>query len=254
MSGIKKVKRDVVIITGASGGIGRGLSKAFANAGWAVLGIDRDYSENEHLAKQITLDLAEVFRDKIQLDLLTDAIAGELESCNRLVLVNNAAVQILSGMKDVTLNDLETSMRINAFVPVLLSQYLLLLAPEEFTMIVNIGSIHSTQSKRGFLPYAISKSGLDGVTRAMSLEIGDKVKVCGVRPAAIATDMLIAGFGENKSLLSELRSYHPSKSIGEIADVGKLVLALVNLEFSFINGAVINLDGGISHVLHDPNG
>ena len=65
--------------------------------------------------------------------------------------------------------------------------------------------------------------------------------------------MLLQGFSGDLEKLQELESYHPTKSIGEAAEVSKLAVSLASGDLQFLNGCNINIDGGISARLHDPD-
>ncbi|RTZ60769.1 MAG: SDR family NAD(P)-dependent oxidoreductase, partial [Gammaproteobacteria bacterium] len=101
--------------------------------------------------------------------------------------------------------------------------------------------------------YASSKAALVGLTRSMAVELGGRVRVNALCPAAIDTEMLRQGFADSQPGLQELSDYHPSKSIGDPAEVAKIVLCLADPDFRFLHGAVIGLDGGIAARLHDPD-
>ena len=74
----------------------------------------------------------------------------------------------------------------------------------------------------------------------------------GVAPAAVKTDMLLAGFSGNDAALNELERFHPSNSLGEPAEIAELVLFLCSGSVPFLNGSTIEAGGGIHARLHDP--
>ena len=119
--------------------------------------------------------------------------------------------------------------------------------------VLNIGSVHATQTKRGFAPYSVSKAALSGVTRACAIEYGRQFRTVELRPAAIATSMLEAGFEAMPEKRALLDSYHPTAEIGRPEEVAQVCLAVLELPGRFLNGSVINFDGGISFALHDPD-
>ena len=63
--------------------------------------------------------------------------------------------------------------------------------------------------------------------------------------------MLMSGFKKNKTNLKYLKKYHPSNSIGEPAELAKIVRMLIENNSNFLNGSIIDFDGGISSRLHD---
>jgi NAD(P)-dependent dehydrogenase (short-subunit alcohol dehydrogenase family) len=118
--------------------------------------------------------------------------------------------------------------------------------------VVNISSIHSTLTKPGFVCYATSKAALGGLTKSAAVELGAKVRINAINPAATATPMLVAGFEDKESALRELGSMHPLGRIAEPEEIARTAVFLASEKASFINGACLNVDGGISARLHDP--
>ena len=120
-------------------------------------------------------------------------------------------------------------------------------------VILNISSIHATQTKLGFSAYAASKSALSAYSRSMSIEWGEGIKVLEIRPAAISTQMLEDGFTSNPAARKALDKLHPSGAIASPAELARQALTLVLHAESFLNGSVIAFDGGISNCLLDPD-
>lgn len=85
----------------------------------------------------------------------------------------------------------------------------------------------------------------------MVIEYGDKIQINSIRPAAIYTKMLKQGI---KSLdkLNKLKKFHPSQSIGDPELISKIAFLLASNDNSFLNGSIIDVSGGISSKLHDP--
>lgn len=166
-------------------------------------------------------------------------------------VINCAATQITGNFADLAVEDIQTSFNVNTLAPLWLSQ-LCLPQMQPDGCIVNIGSIHARLTKAGFLPYSVSKSALSGLTRAMALELGHRIRVIEIQPAAIATPLLEAGFSDNPEARSELDEYHPTKRIGTPAEVAELCLIIFQHPITFLNGSVIPIDGGIGGALSDP--
>jgi NAD(P)-dependent dehydrogenase (short-subunit alcohol dehydrogenase family) len=115
--------------------------------------------------------------------------------------------------------------------------------------IVNIGSIHSSHSKKGFLVYATTKGAIKTMTQNLSLELAPDIMVNCIAPAAIDTPMLKAGLTKEEYL--QLERFHPVDRIGSPKELSKLVYTLCERNV-FLTGAFIEYDGGISKLLHDP--
>jgi NAD(P)-dependent dehydrogenase (short-subunit alcohol dehydrogenase family) len=107
-------------------------------------------------------------------------------------------------------------------------------------------------TKKNFVAYATSKAALSGMTKAMAVDLGGRVRVNAIEPAAIETDMLKAGFEGKSELYRQLEAYHPLGRIGRPEEVARLALAMIEGGIDFLDGACVGLDGGISGCLIDP--
>ncbi|GAB3940704.1 SDR family oxidoreductase [Spirosoma harenae] len=238
-----------VLITGVLGGIGSALAQSFREDGYYVYGLDVRQTEAHQADQLIQFDLYQFSTDesyRTEWQLKFRALIPELN-----VLINNAAVQLLDGLDHLKLNDWNHTIAVNLTGPLLLSQHFLDQLEEVNGCIINIGSIHQQLTKRKFISYATSKSALIGLTKALAVDLEGRVRVNAISPAAIETDMLLAGFNGNPEALDELRKIHPVQRIGFPKDVAKLAMFLASENSGFIHGANLTLDGGISSVLKD---
>jgi len=235
-----------VILTGALGGIGKAISDTLSEAGFRVVGIDRKAGAT------VQFDLEEVLHNP---GVLADLKAEVLDACKGAplnALINNAAVQQLSRLEDLAIENWQATLNNNLTVPFLLSKLFLSELQASGGSIVNISSVHAVATKPGFLSYSTSKSALEGLTRALAVELGGRVRVNAIRPAAIRTPMLEAGFADNPKSREELDKMHPMGRIGNPSEVADVVKFLISDAASFMTGAVVGVDGGILSRLHDP--
>jgi NAD(P)-dependent dehydrogenase (short-subunit alcohol dehydrogenase family) len=238
-----------VLITGVLGGIGSGLAKAFRDHGYYVIGLDIKETPPEYCDKFISFDLnlycsTAEYRNKMQ-----EHFDQEIESLD--VLINNAAVQLLGGIEELSLDDWNHTLNVNLTGPLLLSQFFLLKLEKVRGCIINIASIHQQLTKKRFISYATSKSALVGLTKSLSVDLQGRVRVNAISPAAIDTPMLHQGFNNDDAMVQKLHDIHPLRRIGKPQEVSKLALLLAEDGLGFINGANIQIDGGISNVLKD---
>ena len=241
------------LITGAAGGIGQALLCTFHSAGYQVIAVDQvPCPDNLEASHYLQIDLARTVIDEAYAEL----VFGEVRQClgtNQLkVLINNAAVQILAKTNELSRNDWKATLNVNLLAPFFWTQALLPELEASQGCVVNISSIHARLTKKNFVAYATSKAALSGMTRAMAVDLGGRVRVNAIEPAAIETDMLRAGFNGKSDLYRQLKACHPSGRIGKPEEVAKLALTLVDGAFEFLHGACIGLDGGISGRLLDP--
>jgi NAD(P)-dependent dehydrogenase (short-subunit alcohol dehydrogenase family) len=244
------IKSKAVFITGISGGIGQSLCSVFRQNGWVIVGSDIICPEIEP-DYFLTLDLSKISQKKQQ-NRLKNFIDEVKKNVGIAALINNAAIQITGTFNELGTNSLSKTLEININAPFIITKMLFEHLSKHNGRIINIGSIHSKQTKKGFLPYAVSKAGLLGLTRSLSLELGHAISVNSIEPAAIDTQMLMKGFNNNEAILSQLKKFHPTGSIGCPYEVAELAYYLIESAPKFLNGSSIMLDGGINNLLKDP--
>ncbi|MFA7345184.1 MAG: SDR family oxidoreductase [Terrimicrobiaceae bacterium] len=247
------MKREAVIITGALGGIGRALCEEFHSHGFFVVAIDRsEGSVAAHLI--IQANIRDTVSDPSARKELVSRITGVLdtESIPLKGLINNAATQILGGVDSLSPDAWQETLETNLLAPFFLAQSFLSRLERSAGAIVNISSIHEKLTKSGFVAYATSKSALSGLTRAMAVDLGSRVRVNAICPAAIHTPMLEAGFAEKPEAFAALHNAHPSGRIGTPHEVAQVARYLISDAPPFLTGSCLGLDGGIAGRLHDP--
>ena len=248
------MKANSIIITGGSGGVGTAVKKIFYDNSYNVISIDKKV-DDEFCHKMIEFDIAElaIKNNSDSFSRLHEELYPILEKAPLKGFVHNAGLQVVKPMIEVTLQDIQSSLQVNMLSSLVISQMLYPHLKINQGSIVNVGSIHATQSKPGFGAYSISKTALAGLTKALALEWGSEVPVNSIDPAAIDTKMLRAGFQNDEALIDKLSACHPTKSIASTVEVAKLIYFLIDSRISFMNGAAIRIDGGISKLLHDPD-
>lgn len=245
------------LITGAAGGIGRALARTFSDAGYHVIATDIVELPGEiACASYIPGDLVKFVRDQRYAEGMVQEVRAAISGKHLRVLINNAAVQILGGVDHLSRPDWQTTLDVNLLAPFFLAQAFLpeLEAPsDEGASVINIGSIHARLTKKDFVAYATSKAALAGMTRAMAVDLGPRVRVNAIELGAIETDMLKAGFESKAEQYAALEGCHPQQRIGQPEDVARLALAIAQAGINFLHGACVELGGGISARLFDPN-
>jgi NAD(P)-dependent dehydrogenase (short-subunit alcohol dehydrogenase family) len=249
-----KDSKPYIIITGASGGIGQAFVKIFAQAGYSVIATDIvDAPDNLPCYHFIQADLQRTVQDEVYAQYIFTQVKACLNDNGLKGLINNAAVQILGNFDILTRSDWYNTLEVNLLAPVIWTQAFLPELEQTQGSVLNISSIHAKLTKKNFAAYATSKAALSGLTRSMAIELGNKIRINAIEPAAIDTPMLRAGFADNREGFEQLKSYHPSQTIGTPEELGKLALFIVENESLFFNGAIVSFDGGIGSCLHDPN-
>jgi NAD(P)-dependent dehydrogenase (short-subunit alcohol dehydrogenase family) len=239
------------LITGALGGIGTALCQEFQRQGYFVIGTDRSEG-NAHCDAFIKLDVRDLYFRESARDSLVDDVGKIVGGDGLKVLINNAATQVLNRTDDVKIADWDETLQTNLIAPFLLTQILLPQLERAKGSVVNIASIHATATKPGFVCYATSKAALVGLTKSMAVDLGPRVRVNAISPAATATPMLLAGFVGKEAQLRELAHKHPLERIAEPFEVAQTAVFLASEQASYITGCCLAVDGGIAGRLHDP--
>lgn len=241
------------LITGAAGGIGGALVQEFVSNGYAVIATDQQHRPADlACAHYLQADLARTVSDEEYGNGVLTQVKHIIGRSGLHSLINNAAIQILGGVDSLTRVDWHQTLEVNLLAPFFWAQALLPELEAAKGSIVNISSIHAQLTKKNFVAYATSKAALSAMTRAMAVDLGPRVRVNAIEPAAIATPMLRAGFEGKPALFAQLEGCHPQQCIGQPAEVAKLALSMVAGGMKFLHGACIGLDGGISGRLFDP--
>lgn len=239
------------LITGVHGGIGTALCQAFRTDGYRVIGVDCKQG-NANCDLFIHEDVESLTAGEQQRAAFLQKVKIALPPEGLHVLINNAAVQILNRTESVTIEDWHRTMNTNLVAPFFLAQGLIADIERAGGSVINVASIHATATKPGFVCYATSKAALIGLTRSMAIDLGPRVRVNAISPAATATPMLLAGFSDKPESFHRLASMHPLERIAEPAEVADIALFLASDRARFVTGASFNIDGGMGVRLHDP--
>jgi NAD(P)-dependent dehydrogenase (short-subunit alcohol dehydrogenase family) len=248
-------KKKWALITGGAGGIGQSLVQEFLESGYSVIAADiafNNTSNNSDGSVSLHIDLEQVAKSEEYTNEFVQQIQEITNGRGIDCLINNAAVQILAPFTKLTRKHWQTTMDINLSAPFFLSQGFSAALSKNQGAIVNVSSIHATKSKKEFTAYATSKAALSALTRNIVLDLGAEIRINAIEPAAIATEMLKAGFTGKPEQFAELESFHPLNRIGQPKEVAELAVFLCSDKANFVQGACISACGGISNSLSDP--
>jgi NAD(P)-dependent dehydrogenase (short-subunit alcohol dehydrogenase family) len=244
--------RKVVVVTGGSAGIGRGVALAFAKRGAHVVIAGRNIEAAERAAGEIARE-TRIAALAVQADvsaagqcekLIAETIAhfGGLD-----VLVNNAAyfalVPLLEAEPETARHFLDT----NLFGPLQCARALAHWAIEakRAAVVVNISSIAGARPAPGCGLYSASKAALDMLTRSMALEWAAKgVRVNGVAPGHVDTQGVMADFAAGRLAYEAMVGRIPAGRIADVQDVAEAVLFLSSERSRHIIGQILTVDGG----------
>jgi NAD(P)-dependent dehydrogenase (short-subunit alcohol dehydrogenase family) len=241
--------RRILLLTGASRGIGHATVKRFSAAGWRVITVSRqpfpeqcpwEMGPEDH----IQLDLS----DPAQTEAAVGEIRGRLEPDGALLhaLVNNAGISpkgsggARMGTIDTPFDDWRRVFNVNFFAPVLLARGLVAELARAKGAVVNVTSIAGSRVHPfAGAAYATSKAALMGLTREMAADFAPLgVRVNAISPGEIDTSILSPG--TEKIVQEQI----PMRRLGTPAEVAQAIYFLCTEASSYVNGAELHINGG----------
>lgn len=242
------MKRDTVLITGASRGIGSAIAKSLAKENYNIV---INYRENETEAKKVFDEIKEYNSNvlMIKADIRkTEDVENmflEIEKIfgNVDILINNAGISSVKFFQDITEEEWEDMFNVNVHgayrcikraIPSMISN--------RYGKIIGISSIWGVTGGSLEAHYSATKGAIISMNKALAKELGySGITVNTVAPGGIDTDMLKNISKEN---LEEYCSEFPLQRLGKPEEIASVVKFLVSKDSSYITGQVINVNGG----------
>ena len=232
----------VILVTGASRGIGRAIAKYLAKDGHQIIA---NYFRSEEAAQrlQAEYDNIDIYRaDVSNREQVAGMIKYVIDKYGKIdVLINNAGIDEFKLFTDITDDDWNKMMNTNLYSVFCASQeavrYML---KEKSGCIINISSIWGLVGASCEVHYSVSKAGIIGLTKSLAKELGpSNIRVNSIAPGTIDTDM-------NKKLkvedIDSIKDETPLGKIGRPEDIAKCVEWLIRDEFT--TGQIISINGG----------
>jgi len=248
----KEFASKILLITGATSGIGKATALRFANAGASIAAVGRNETALIQLKEQI--DEIGAQSVTISADISLEAEAGNvvskaIEHFGGVDVLVNAAGHISSGtIENSSLGAWDAMLNINLRAVFILMQKALPTLLERRGNIVNVSSVTGLRAFPGVLAYCVSKAGLDQLTRCAALELAARgVRVNAVNPGVVVTEIHKRGGmteEQYEAFLEHSKQTHPLGRVGQPAEIAELIFFLASERASWITGATYSIDGG----------
>ena len=245
-----RFENKVVLITGGTRGIGLATAKLFASEGALVVIVGRDKNKMSEAVRDVPLrgEAGDVSKaaDCERIVARTLSLHAHLD-----VLINCAGVIFRNRTVEQTSEDeWDTTFDVNVKGTFLMSKYALPALRETKGSIVNVSSYVGLVGFAGTSAYAASKAAILNLTRSMALDHAKEgIRVNAVCPGSVDTEMIRNAwqqFGDVEQAQRLWAEKHPLGRIATADEVGRAILFLASEDASFITGAALPVDGGIT--------
>jgi 3-oxoacyl-[acyl-carrier protein] reductase len=245
MDDVLSLAGRTAFVTGAARGIGAAIARAFAGAGARVALVDRDTDGVTRVAGEIgpaALGFGADVTDAAAIARVVDQVANTWGPVD--VLVNNAGIVRDAVLDSVSDEDWEATLDVNLRGALVCSRAVVpQMKARGFGRIVSASSIVARYGNYGQTAYAASKAGILGMTRVWARELG---------PAGITANAVAPGFIETEmtrgvpaKVMAYMLTRTPAGRLGTPEEVASVYLFLASNLASFVNGAVVGVDGGL---------
>ncbi len=209
----------IVVLTGATGGIGRAIAAAVASRGGKLILVARNPDKLQALCATLPGDGHVVVAADITTVQGREQVVAS--SGDISMLINNAGVNHFGLLGQQSETQLRQMLELNTLAPILLTQSLLPLLTRRESHIVNIGSGFGSIGFAGYTGYCASKFAIEGITRSLAIELGShNIRVNSVCPTFIATPLTQKTLAD-PDRVAWIKSKIKLGRIGEIEDVIK---------------------------------
>jgi NAD(P)-dependent dehydrogenase (short-subunit alcohol dehydrogenase family) len=250
-----RLENKVAFITGAGCGIGRAIAHKMAHEGAMVALADIDFESAQSAAEELQKEGCQAFA--IQTDITREAevqaaVSQVMERFGRVdILVNNAGKNFYYDATTMSEADWDNAMNVDVKGAWLCCKHILpSMKAAKAGSIINIASVHARITAPGHFPYAAAKSALVGLTRNLALDYAPyNIRVNAICPGWVRTVLVQGWFDQQvdpKATEDRVLSFQPLKRIGTPEEIANFVAFVASDEASFITGAELVIDGGMS--------
>lgn len=249
-----RLENKVALVTGAAGGIGRGIAIRFAEEGAKVGVLDLHEEASQLVVEEISAAGGEAVAlgadvgDEEQVAAAVDKLRQKFGAVT--VLVNNAAVMPAGKLHETDPADFDRCLRVNLRGSYLVSRAIIPdMLEQGIGSIIHMASVTGILGLPGLAAYTATKGGLIALARAMSTDYaGQGIRVNSVSPGTIDSPMLhefVAGQSDPDFYRRAFDKMHPIGRVGTIEEVANVFVFLASDEASFVTGANYEVDGGL---------
>jgi len=255
MTDPNRFAEKTIIVTGSSGGIGKGIARRFAAEGANVVLNSRTRADCEKGSANLDPDRTLIVEGDVGQSEFARAIVAEtIERFGRLdVLVNNAGVATSGMLEDASDDGIDRVIDTNVKGVLYMCRAAIPELKKTGGSIVNISSVSGTGGDWTLPIYNASKGAVTNLTRSLALQLGHKgVRVNAVCPS-VTRSAMTEGLTGSEALMKAFMQRLPLGRIGEPEDIAGPVAFLASEDARFVTGVNLAVDGGVSASNGQPN-
>ena len=252
---MERLEGVVAVVTGGASGIGRAIAVLFAAEGARVVITDRQEQQGAETLAAIRQAGGEATFLPADLGAAASArkiVAATLDAYGQVdVVVNNAAVSSPDGILEVTEAQWDETLAVDLKAPFFLTQAALpSMLERRHGVFVNIASVNGLLGL-GNDVYSAAKAGLINLTKSVATRHGPGgIRANAICPGTVRTPIWQATLERTPDVFDHLAQWYPLGRVGEPLDIARAALFLASAEASWISGAVLPVDGGLTAGLH----
>ncbi len=247
----RRFERKAVVVTGAAKGIGHACAQRFSDEGADVLLVDIDRAAGEAARDALSTSGQRIEfiegdvgykKDVTRIFELAEREFGGID-----ILIANAGIHTSADFLDITEDDFDRVLRINLKSAFLTGQAAarLMVKHDRQGVIVNMSSINAVIVNPNAIPYAISKGGINQLTKAMAIALSRYgIRVNALGPGTILTDLARNAVLQDAAALDRILSRTPMGRLGTPEEVAGAAAFLASSDAAYLTGQTIYVDGG----------
>ena len=241
--------KRVAIVTGGGSGLGFAIAKKFTEDGIETIIVGRD-KEKLNSAKEELGNLCHAITcDVSDLASVPGFVSDIVKQFGQIdILVNNAGINMKKEITEVTDEDFQKVITTNLTAVFVMSREVLRnMIERKSGCIINISSMAAQYGLPKVIAYSASKTAIDGITRAMAVELGPKgIRVNAIAPGFIYSAMTAKALDSDPERKAKVFNRTPMGHMGQPEDIGEAALYLASDGAKYVTGVVLPIDGGNS--------
>ncbi|MGB3532873.1 MAG: glucose 1-dehydrogenase [Microcoleaceae cyanobacterium] len=249
-----------VLVTGATSGIGQAIAARFvaegANVALNYRGSREKLKDTEELIEQLCTQMGGSRGKELPVKADMSNEQDIIGMCNEVVeklgsldiLVNNAGMQIASSSDEVKTEDFDRVITVNLRGAFLCARESIkhFLKQDNGGLIINVSSVHEIIPRPQYVSYAMSKGGMENMTRTLALEYArNNIRVNAIAPGATATP-INSSWTEDEEKTKEVESHIPMGRVGTSEEMAAITAFLASDDATYITGQTLFIDGGLT--------